>query len=576
MYTQSVSPYSRGYDPYFAQKVNQLVNAAKAGMTYNPTSAPQTTTTTQTSGIVVTPEMLEEYRQAIEETNKAYEMSKQGIIQDGNGQLIKNDGYVVKDGKDDGKISFGQKLKNLGKGVVKTFTGMFTDKNGKFSLKQTLKTALIGGACALATFLCPPVGSALIYAGLAIGTAGVVKNGIKAAKATTDQEAEQAWQGIGTSGTIVAMSLVGVKNKGAAANAKAGITKEAGVKGAIKGFFTDLKAGFKTNNQEIMSAVSDIKAGTFVEGVKNNVATKMFNVKDWQALKELDKTELRDQFCRNVKEQTLEKFGGKSEYVENAKKSIDSKIAKLEEEYANVNTKPERAYEIENEIAQLNKQRNIYNQSAANTEAQAKINENALAKHNSKLEQLESNLKTFKQELRNVTDENAKKALKSAIKGIKTEISNEKAMISQYQNYDAYLNNRILKMAHQNFEYKNPSKLAQYWTTTKPTIGLSSTPWVVQTEAISNATSKDPTLATVNPEEVSALIPQYQQELEAQKQQLEEEYQTLLTQAQSNPAPQTNPNVPTEMPPIIPPGTKVEQGAAQKLLNNWITQYGIM
>lgn len=116
------------------------------------------------------------------------------------------------DGKDDGVISFGSKLKNMGKGVVNFFKGMVCDETGKFSIKRTLTTAAVAaGAVALTVATGGAATPFLIAGGAALGGAQVIKGGIKAANAKTDAEAENAWQDIGSGTTAVVGAIAGAK-----------------------------------------------------------------------------------------------------------------------------------------------------------------------------------------------------------------------------------------------------------------------------------------------------------------------------------------------------------------------------
>ena len=118
------------------------------------------------------------------------------------------------DGKDDGSIGFWGALKNIGKGAVKFFTNMFTDENGDFSLKQTAKTLGMIGLITAATFV-PVIGPIVLPA---LCTWGMIEGGLNVAKglsgamsATTDAEAEQAWQQIGSGATEGVLSYTGYK-----------------------------------------------------------------------------------------------------------------------------------------------------------------------------------------------------------------------------------------------------------------------------------------------------------------------------------------------------------------------------
>ncbi|MBQ6515915.1 hypothetical protein IJI31_01915 [bacterium] len=558
MSTQNLSAYNLSYDPYLAQQLNTAVNAAKAG-NVSPTIFPTQATAATSSAQAVSQETLREYERQIAEIEKLQQESQKGAIyeEDGRQYQIQSDGYVATDGKNDGKISFGQKLKNLGKGVVKTFTGMFTDKNGKFSLKQTLKSVAIAGACIAASAILPGVGSALVYAGLALGTAGLVKNGVKAAKATTDQEAEQAWQGIGTSGTIVAMSLYGVKQKGAAANAKTGAVKEKGIMNSIKGIWSDTRAGFSEMNTDIASAVGKFGNG-YMSEVGNNVATKIFNKKDWAELKDLEGKEMWKSFRDNVRKQALERLGGKSKYVENSKKSIDDQIAKLQEELAQEGIEPSRAQEIDWKIQDLKDQKAVYDVAPDRVSSEIESNQK-------QLDQYKNDLKSYKEHLKNAKDANSKNFYKNMISETKSNIKEVESLISEYNNYDAWLNDRVLKMASKNFEFQHPTKLGQYWALTKPTIGLSSNTNIVAAEAVSNLTSEAPTMASLSPEEAAAANQQSQAQLEAQKQALQQEYQAMAQMAQY---PQANPAV-------LPSAQTPVDIQSPMIMQNWYNQYRV-
>ena len=121
------------------------------------------------------------------------------------------------DGKDDGSIGFLGALKNIGKGVVKFFTNMFTDENGDFSLKQTAKTLGMIGLITAATFI-PVVGPLVLPAlcayGMVEGGLHVIKGVSNAMSATTDADAEQAWQDVGSGATEGVLSYVGYKQTG--------------------------------------------------------------------------------------------------------------------------------------------------------------------------------------------------------------------------------------------------------------------------------------------------------------------------------------------------------------------------
>ena len=115
------------------------------------------------------------------------------------------------DGKDDGKIGFFSAVGNAAKGVGKTIVngvkGMFTNKEGKFSLGKTLLTVATAAAC----IAFPAVGLAACVVGGTMGVIQVGKGIYDAATAETDAEAKQAWQNIGGGAFTVAASVAGAK-----------------------------------------------------------------------------------------------------------------------------------------------------------------------------------------------------------------------------------------------------------------------------------------------------------------------------------------------------------------------------
>ena len=77
--------------------------------------------------------------------------------------------------KNDGNLTLGEKAKHFGKGMLRGITSLFTDENGDFSVKQTLKTvgtAVIVTAAASAVVAAGIVSAPVMAIGL-VGT-GVV------------------------------------------------------------------------------------------------------------------------------------------------------------------------------------------------------------------------------------------------------------------------------------------------------------------------------------------------------------------------------------------------------------------
>ena len=107
---------------------------------------------------------------------------------------------------DDGKISFGQKVKSFATGVFKPITNMFS------SPKNFIKGAL--GIAAGAALIIGTGGAAtpfLVAAGCAVGGVKIAKGAINASTARTDCEAMKAWEDMGEGSGILAASIAGSK-----------------------------------------------------------------------------------------------------------------------------------------------------------------------------------------------------------------------------------------------------------------------------------------------------------------------------------------------------------------------------
>lgn len=115
------------------------------------------------------------------------------------------------DGKDDGKIglfsAIGNMFQGAAKGIINGVKGMFTNKDGKFSILKTLGTVALGATCiafpAAGLVLC---GIGAVAGGVKLGT-GVYK----VFNAKTDAEAKDAWEQVGDGGLTLAGSIIGAK-----------------------------------------------------------------------------------------------------------------------------------------------------------------------------------------------------------------------------------------------------------------------------------------------------------------------------------------------------------------------------
>lgn len=125
---------------------------------------------------------------------------------------------VCTDGKDDGKLGFGETMKSFGKGLAGLVKG---------AMNHPIATAVTAGVGAAAVAL---TGGAIlpvmIAAGVTMGAGMIGVGAYKAATADTDAQAKQAWETIGTGTFTIGASALGAKSALKQANA-------AGVKNAI-------------------------------------------------------------------------------------------------------------------------------------------------------------------------------------------------------------------------------------------------------------------------------------------------------------------------------------------------------
>lgn len=178
-----------------------------------------------------------------------------------NDKLEKTSKYC-KDGKDDGKISFKEKMKNFGKGIIKPVKTMFS------SPKNIALTAasVIGGAALIAA-TGGAVAPVMVAAGLLGGGIQIGKGIYKQAKATTDEQAANAWQDMGSGTFTVGVSAVGAKSA----------LKTAGVQGAKEmSTFAAIKNCIKSAPKNISKSVSGVssKLSTAMNSIKGAASNK--------------------------------------------------------------------------------------------------------------------------------------------------------------------------------------------------------------------------------------------------------------------------------------------------------------
>ena len=220
--------------------------------------------------------------------------------------------------KDDGKIGIFGALKNLVKGGVKFFTGMFTDENGNFSIGQTLKTAAIaaavGATCILTAGTAVP--AIIAAAGVGISGLGMAKSAYDIVTADTDAEAEAAWQSLGSNTVATGLAITGAKAvaKSNAAAAGESVEQFNGIDGAAKA----VKSVFKTSKDAVASNFKGVSYNSNAGIIENLKTAKDTVSENFKA----NKTAFKDQVSKNFNE-TI--------YGTNAKIANDVKEMKKEE-----------------------------------------------------------------------------------------------------------------------------------------------------------------------------------------------------------------------------------------------------
>ena len=306
------------------------------------------------------------------------------------------------DGKDDGKISWGKKLKNFGKGIGNFFKGMVCDENGKFSWKRTLSTvAVVGGAIALTVATSGAAAPYLIAAGATMATVQTGKGVYKACTAKTDREAEQAWQEIGTGATGIVASVAGAK--GALKSAGVAVPKGNAVTSSLRATVDCFKITGKGLWSAKGSMLHPIQTARSIRNYWSNTA----------------KPNLQQAFSyKNGYKNYTE-----AEQVKINKKinDIDSKMSKISEELQKPDLSDARRVELNTQYNDLIAQRaNAEVHSAYNT-TRMQNGPSASTSRKDCIKVAEENLKSLQEQLKTATGEQ-KAAIEADIKLLNKEI----------------------------------------------------------------------------------------------------------------------------------------------------------
>lgn len=193
----------------------------------------------------------------------------------------------TKDGKDDGKIGFFEKIGSFIGGAVKSVGNAVKDiltDPGKL-----LKTAAIVGACFI------PVVGPIIAGGLAVvgavkGVQTIAQGAQMAAAAETDEQARMAWENMGAGTLQVGLCAVpaGKALRGAAGAVKNGITavkNAGGIVAATKGAVSTAGQAISTTRSALQGANTMAQSaggwGAVTRNTISNVKTAAQNAGGW-------------------------------------------------------------------------------------------------------------------------------------------------------------------------------------------------------------------------------------------------------------------------------------------------------
>ena len=152
------------------------------------------------------------------------------------------------DGKDDGKISFKEKMQNFGEGLVKPIKNIFASPKN-----MAITAATIAGGTALIALTSGAAAPVMVAAGLIGGAVQIGKGIYKQVNAKTDNDARQAWQEMGTGTFTLGVSAAGAKSSLKAA--KVDGAKDMSVIKAAGKCIVDLPKNIKASVKNISSNI---------------------------------------------------------------------------------------------------------------------------------------------------------------------------------------------------------------------------------------------------------------------------------------------------------------------------------
>lgn len=273
---------------------------------------------------------------------------EQDTIEKQGGQIVAK--QAIKKAQNEGhrKVEHSKKLKNMStkdkigaglagvvNGAIKMVTDTFypKDENGKFSWKKFGRNMAILGATVAATVLCPGVGTALMYAGLAVGTAMTAKGVVDICKlngestqADLEKACETTGQGIITAATCGKGIKSTVKINGFSAKPVVKKTdgnlftnKAVNIGRSTKASAKDLTVGgFKTMGKQFKQTGEEIKilAGTTKTTNNNSKLGQIYQ-------------DRRAQYTKNFKDNKYEPL---EKQIKTKSEELQTKIDKIDSE----------------------------------------------------------------------------------------------------------------------------------------------------------------------------------------------------------------------------------------------------
>ena len=314
---------------------------------------------------------------------------------------------------DDGKIPLGDKVKNFAKGLISPITAIFS------SPKNFLIAAgMIAGGAALTIATGGAIAPLFVALGVTGGAVQLGKSIYKASKAATDDEAKQAWQGMGAGTSAVGMSVLGSK----------AALKGAGVDTKGIGFLKATLECFKQVPNSVSKSVGAFTSGEALTNLKNIFKPKKSakaetenNTEAKAENKTEQKPESKTEAKRTIQDE-VDRYNKHAEEFEKQQKQFEQSTKELtqtlEENNKNLQEIQENMAELEKSIEET--KRLAQEDTAQTIKTEAKT-ESGLDK---KMQKLDESIKQFEksQELAKATENLVKKSYNMSAEELRSAI----------------------------------------------------------------------------------------------------------------------------------------------------------